>query len=207
MTNESCEKYPTACNEYGTATKGQDGALNTQYFNPASVKASTTNNYTGIFDMSGGAWEYIMAGMEDSLGSNKLASGFDASNNSGFNGKNSDSSVVSNGIKLPIDSRYYDIYKYSTDDKDNSRFIFGDATGELGPFKSIQYKGTSPSVGAQTRYISSWYGENGSPVYTSHPWVCRGGSPELGIEAGLFSFDRRYGSLTYSTGFRLVLAF
>ena len=45
-TNEECSKY---CN---------DGTCNTAY--PNSVLASTTGNITGIYDMSGGAWEYVM---------------------------------------------------------------------------------------------------------------------------------------------------
>ena len=37
-----------------------DGTYTINYLNSNSVVASTTNNYTGIYDMSGGAWEYVM---------------------------------------------------------------------------------------------------------------------------------------------------
>ncbi len=206
-TNESCATHPDACNEYGTADKGKDGSLNTQYFNPSSVVASTTNNYTGIFDMSGGAWEYMMAGMEDALESKILLSGKDNTNNSGFNGKNTDGSIISDGINLPIDSRYYDIYTFSNNDRDNSRFIFGDATGEMGPFTQMQYKGTTDGATPQYRHISSWYDDDGYPVSTSAPWVVRGGPHNYGTKAGLFSFHRSDGNASSNIGFRLVLAF
>ncbi len=220
-TNELCSTHSETCNEFVPATKGEDGTLNTQYFNEDSVKASTTNNYTGIFDMSGGAWEYMMSGMEDSLGSNTLSSGRHNVWNSGFNGNltcpncNSDSvsgvdskiTEVENGIELPDDERYYDIYTYSVNDKDNSHFIFGDATGEMGPFKNIKYTGTTEGATTQSRNINSWYNDDGLPVISSSPWVIRGGFYDHGTEAGLFSFNKYYGQASPACGFRLVLAF
>ena len=68
-TNEECSKY---CN---------DGTCNTAY--PNSVLASTTGNITGIYDMSGGAWEYVMNVVIDE--ECNIISGRDSINNSGFN--------------------------------------------------------------------------------------------------------------------------
>ena len=220
-TNESCTTHPEACNEYDGATKGLDGNLNTNYFNQASVKASTTNNYSGIFDMSGGAFEYMMAGMADGPDSNTLSSGRHNVYNSGFNGKltcpncdgksglgvDSNITEIKGGIELPTDSRYYDIYPYSTNGNDNSRYIFGDATGEMGPFKQMQYTGTTDGAVAQTRYIGSWYGDSGSPVFHNIPWIGRGGHIYYGTEAGLFTFIGSYGQCHVNGSFRLVLAF
>ena len=78
------------------------------------AKDCNGNNYTGIFDMSGNAFEYMMAGVEEAPESNTLASGLNINNNSGFNGKNIDGSIVSDGINLSEDLKYYDIYPYST---------------------------------------------------------------------------------------------
>ncbi len=196
-TNELCSTHPTACNEYGPSEKGIDSEISTNYFNQESVKASTTNNYTGIFDMSGGAWEHMMSGMADSPGSNVLASGPTSTNNSGFNGKNTDNSVVSSGIDLPNDSRYYDIYPYNGHYHNYWDFIFGDATGEMGPFK------TTPKNLA----MGSWYGDRGQFVNHWTPWFSRGGAVYTGTEAGVFEFDRGSGSAAYNITFRLVLAF
>ncbi len=206
-TNELCSSTPSACNENGSSDKGEDGEVNVNYFNKNSVVASTTNNYTGIYDMSGGVWEYMMSGMEDSMGSGVLASGYNSPNNSGFNGKNNNGSIISDGIVLPADSKYYDIYTYSTSGTDYTRFIFGDAVGEMGPFKSIQYQGTTPNIAVQTRYIGSWYGDHGYLVFSNNPWVMRGGSCYHGTGSGIFSSDRYDGYARDNIGFRLVLAF
>ena len=47
------------------------------------TNASTTGNVTGVYDMSGGAWEYSMSVYADSNG--KPRSGYSTSYNSGFN--------------------------------------------------------------------------------------------------------------------------
>ena len=39
---------------------GSDGIYTVNYLNQKSVVASTTNNYSGIYDTSGGAWDYVM---------------------------------------------------------------------------------------------------------------------------------------------------
>ena len=69
-TNEECNRY---CN---------DGSCNTAY--PNSDLASTTGNISGIYDMSGGAWKYVMGVMLDQEGN--PMSGKNSLYNSGFNG-------------------------------------------------------------------------------------------------------------------------
>src|SRR5699024_5034853 len=69
-TNEECNRN---CN---------DDSCNTAY--PNSILASTTNNITGIYDMSGGSHEYVMGVMLDQSG--KPMSGRNSLYNSGFNG-------------------------------------------------------------------------------------------------------------------------
>ena len=121
-TNELCSNTPNACNEYGGVdSPGSDGTYNTNYFNKASVVASTTGNYSGIYDMSGGAWEYMMSGIDDnSTGdgkTGKLSSGRHNVWNSGFNGKltcpecndngvNHEIIKITEGIALPTDERF-----------------------------------------------------------------------------------------------------
>mgnify|MGYP003304070047 CR=1 FL=1 len=86
----------------------------TIYGNPVDGKypQSTTSNINGIFDMSGGAREYVMGKI---VGVDHLQSGF--------------------GNNLPQDSKYIDLYE-STGETDYSSRILGDATGELGPFNN-----------------------------------------------------------------------
>ena len=189
-TNEECNIY---CN---------DGSCNTAY--PNSVLASTTGNISGIYDMSGGAWEYVMVVMVDEEGN--PMSGRNSLYNSGFNGTfgcptcDSDSSgltELTTGYAWP-NSRYYDTYAYSTVDKQYQRRILGDATGEMGPFVNAMYL-------TQTRQISSWNADSSYFVWSSYPWFMRGGNYDGGSEYGAFSFGVEYGRVTTWISFRLVL--
>lgn len=75
------------------------------------VCASSSGNVSGVYDMSGGAWEYVMGVMKNSLGTINYSS-------SGFNANNM------------VESKYYDLYEYSDSVNDYTRRILGDATGE-----------------------------------------------------------------------------
>ncbi len=213
-TNELCSNTPDACNEYGGATPGSDGEYNTNYFNKVSVVASTTNNYTGVYDMSGGAWEYMMAGMDDnSTGdgkTGKLSSGRHNVYNSGFNGKLTCPECNDNGVNheiteligeidLPRDERFFDKYEYNTSTTTYNKGILGDATKEMGPFQSMGY-------GSQTRYISSWYDDESWFVNYVTPWFIRGGYYSHGTDAGVFDFRYELGRANNAIGFRLALA-
>ncbi len=215
-TNELCSNNPAACNEYSGSIKGFDGDYNTNYFNKASVAASTTNNYTGIYDMSGGAWEYVMGGMDDnSTGdgkTGKLASGRHNVWNSGFNGiltcptcdtlegKEPNITTVTEGIELPSDERYYDKYDFSYDATIYTKKILGDATGEMGPFQIISYNN-------KERIFNSWYNEEGALNQENSPWIERGGEYKDGIGAGIFSLGRDTGRAVSFHTYRLALAF
>ncbi len=210
-TNELCSNIPYACNEYGgVLSPGNDGEFNTNYFNKESVVASTTNNYTGVYDMSGGAYEYIMAGINDNI-DDKLSSGSNNVSNSGFNGRltcsecndtgvNHEVSEIKGEIKLPLDERYYDKYAYSTSNTIYNIGKLGDATKEIGPFQNNKFI-------TQTRPISSWYDDEAWVVYNGAPWIRRGGIYLIGSGSGIFYFDSASGNSYNNSSFRLVLAF
>ncbi len=215
-TNILCSNTPEACNEYGGVTSpGSDGTYNTNYFNKTSVVASTTGNYSGIYDMSGGAWEYMMSGLDDnSTGdgkTGKLSSGRNNVHNSGFKGKltcpqctdngvevNHSITEVTEGIELPTDERYYDKYEYSTSGSTYNRGFLGDATKEMGPFQIMTYL-------TQSRQVGSWYNDEAWLVDSGVPWVGRGGHCADGTGAGVFYFRNAYGHALSGNGFRLVL--
>ena len=138
--------------------------------------------------MSGGAVEYVMGVMKDANGN--LMSGRDTTDNSGFNGTAYDGSKITKGIDFP-DSKYYDVYNYSTSDNNYSQRILGDGTGEMGPFYS---------------YTSSWYNDYAHFAYSSYPWFYRGGIYTHGSGAGAFYFNASYGHAVSSISFRLVLS-
>ena len=75
-----------------------------------NVAQSTTGNIYGVYDMSGGAWEYVMGNMNNS--SNAFYS-----SNAGF--------------ATAPDAKYYDSYKYDSSSKTtHARGKLGDATKE-----------------------------------------------------------------------------
>ena len=188
--NEECNKY---CN---------DGTCNTAY--PNSLLASTTGNISGIFDMSGGAWDFTMGVMVDEEG--KPMSGRNSLYNSGFNGTfgcptcDNDSSgltELTGGVDFP-DSKYYDTYAYATVEEQYQRRILGDATGEMGPFSMITYL-------TQTRKISIWYLDAAWFVYNYAPWYGRGGARHDGTDAGIFLFNAILGQAHGDVSFRIIL--
>ena len=130
---EQCNVY---CNDF---------SCNMSYPYKNSMPASTTGNSTGIFDMSGGAWEVVMGALMDT-NENKI-SGKNSLENSGFNGKfscptcDNDTSgltELTNGYDWPKE-KYYDLYKFSNTYQEYFRRILGDATGETGSFASKIY--------------------------------------------------------------------
>ena len=140
--------------------------------------ASTTGNISGIYDMSGGAWEYVMGVMEDSLNSNVPASGYNTQYNSGFSGKNLSDGTTTTGVSFP-EAKYYDIYKYGTTYNDGvaySRGHLGDATTET----------------------KGWNGDYAYFVYSSIPWFRRGGDYSSGTGVGVFAFHHYEG---YTSGY------
>ena len=167
--------------------------------------------------MSGGTWEYVMAGMDDnSTGdgtTGQLASGRHNIFNSGFNGILTCPTCTDNGVKpnqeitkilgkipLPTDKRYFEKYNYHTDSSVYNRGFLGDSTKEIGPFEYIKY-------GSEYRKVSSWYNDEGWFVNSVLPWVIRGGAYSIGNGSGIFSFAAGSGGETDWISYRLVLAF
>jgi len=179
------------CNKYGTTED-----ITKPYNTETGVHASTTGNITGIYDMAGGAWEYVMGVMVDQNG--KPLSGSNVTNNSGFNGVFGEGDYLTNGQELPAE-RYYDKYQYEANDIGYNKKILGDATGEMGPFESVTYES---QTGIQ---ISSWYMNHAHVIVPANPWIRRGESSYGGSEAGVFAFGISDGSSNPIWGFRIIL--
>ena len=189
-TNEECNRY---CN---------DNTCNTAY--PNSTLASSTNNITGIYDLSGGSWEHVMAVMLDEEGN--PMSGRNSIYNSGFNGTlgcptcDNDTSgltEITNGYEWP-EEKYYDTYIYNTSIYVYLQRILGDASDESGPFGTIYYYDKRRSVG-------SWYMENAHSLALNGAWVIRGGSSFYGKDGGIFAFGNNNPIMIPYTSFRLIL--
>ena len=190
------------------AVGSQSACANGYAWNGTNNKASTTGNISGIYDMSGGNWEYVMGVLE--YGDTGVpVSGRSNAYNSGFNGLYSAPTLDSqtslsktDGIAFP-DSRYYDLYRYNYTIGGNGSNIWYDySTGHLGDAnKEIAVTGDS----SYDRGL--WFSDYASFPTATYPWVHRGGSFNYGGGAGVFSFGRAYGGAGSSGASRVVLAF
>ena len=172
------------------------------------AKASTTGNITGIYDMSGGNYEYVMGVVTIN---NKLVTGKHNLYNSGFNGiygnpgSNGDSSngtilEKTNGIDYP-DSRYYNLYPYkyelNTDNwYDYTSGLLGDATKEVA--------NTKTNISSDDRGL--WFNSHAHFPTASNPWFMRGGYYN-NLASDIFSFHMVHGSADKNRASRLVLAY
>ncbi len=157
-------------------TYGTDSTRTLPYNTETGYKASTTGNITGVYDMSGGAWEYVAAYMPSS----RDASGFTSA-------------------ELNTYAKYLDIYPSNSTITSYNNRILGDATGELGPFYFYADKDNI------NRYHNNWYGDFSDFVDSTYPWFSRGGVYDTGVLAGQFHFDRFIGGVYISFGSRLAL--
>ena len=176
-----CAATVTALNYVGKSqTDNSEGYYNgceNAYNTQVGVLASTTGNISGIYDMSGGAWEYMASYKENMYAS----SGFDLSSISNY------------------DSKYFDIYPADSGTTAYNNRILGDATGELGQF--YYYKESNGS----DFYHSTWGADLTNFVETANPWFARGGNYDGGTITGSFAFNRYIGGAYNYVSFRLVL--
>ncbi len=183
-TEESTKWYNSGVDMEGNHvenTTQQDGTYTIGYFSSQNQTtnqlASTTGNKTGVYDMRGGYWEYVM--------------GY------AIGATNDESEILSIYPDFLIDekwNKYYDRYTSQSNTQYSNR-ILGDATGEMGPF-GIERDN-------KNRNKSSWYRDYADFVSLVEPWFIRGGSCYHGVESGLFTLDSYVGNVY--NGFRLVL--
>ena len=178
------------------------------YNTEKGVLASTTGNITGIYDMSGGNFEYAMGVLKQPDGT--IFSGRNSTQNSGFKGlygcptcDNNTSGITENidGLDMP-DKRYYNAYtNFSTIGIDSvynyNEGMLGDATKEVANTKT---DGTSGDRGL-------WFNDHSHFVGTIYPWIGRGGHWCNYDGAGIFYFVRLSGTNVRYFSTRTILAF
>lgn len=156
---------------------GDGDAYNAPFNTSVGYLASTTGNITGIYDMSGGSWEYVASYSPLSF----LDSGF------------------TNDNIINYDSKYFDIYDIVDTTSTYKYRILGDATGEMGPF-SLYEDGDGTK-----RWHDSWYNNASYVVNSKNTWFNRGGGYEHGTLASQFYSGRDKGGIYTSGSSRLVL--
>ena len=192
------ENYTTTENSNSSKTINEDGSITIKYISidtnkketdeyertfyhydsANGVKGSTTGTIYGIYDMSGGAWEYMASYLKDVQ---KTDTGYKY-----------DYVNIMNNLK---DNKYTTGY-LGTEDIDKrienykaNKHMYGDAVWET-------------SNGASGQY--SWNRDYSNFPHFTYPFFIRGGFFCHGTDAGVFFFSYAYGETDNSCGFRLV---
>ena len=167
----------------GTSEDATETATTYPYDNSTyGINASTTGNVYGIYDMSGGSWEYSAAYLN-----------------------NGNSSLTTYGSSLlSADNKYKEVYSVGSTDGRGENYEAnstkkGDAVYE-----------TSSTV-TEIPYNFSWYGDHSSMPYSVSPFFVRGGVYNIEIatnitNSGMFAFSRNNGDVHADLGFRPVIA-
>ena len=193
----------TMCNEIGTNNFYSNGDFKTGYGAPAGssgnvtrdeyvtpqpyntaqgMDASTTGNIYGVYDMSGGAYEYVMGVYWDKIKKYSGQSSKYMNNHSGFNGwLSEDSTNYASGVDYPSDDKYYNLYTTSEEYDDNNKLQHA----------LIETKG--------------WYDGTTHFVVSGVQWFNRGGYAVA--SNGIFSYDYSSGQAlsTYASRTSLII--
>ena len=178
--NKSNE-FITGCS-YGVPSNGNTdyGCQYTYEKSPKGTGASTTGTIYGIYDMSGGAWEYMMG---DYAPGGEKHSGMSTANHSGYTGLLGDGSTYTG--KSWLEDKYYDFY---TSDS---------------PLTACKGK---VCISQALNEIVGWYGDYTYMVTAQNPWSVRGGHCTDSSLAGVFYCSHINGSDYGNISFRLVLS-
>ncbi len=210
------EIYQNKSSEYITGlsngTPSQESAIESQYaYNnmtklgdgkgQAGPGASTTGNITGIYDMSGGIWEYVM-GVLAYYEDNSPMSGNSITYNSGFTGKVYQNGTYENFVNSPKelnfpDEKYYNLYKIGTSKE----------TMMFDPNLSNSLKACNGGVchGQALSETSGWYRDSSNYISVSYPWSRRGEESGDTTAAGIFGSYFTSGAGYANVGSRLTL--
>jgi len=149
------KNYTTGC---AGSSVSSDATSTCNAWNTATgVNASTTGNIYGIYDMSGGAYEYVMGNYNDTIGS------------AGFS-------------SMP-EAKYYDKYTGTDSIDDFTKYHLGDATKEILKTKSwgpnAWYGDYSCSVWAKSPWVQrggSYFAGDSAGVFSFYSSYGGGGS-------------------------------
>ena len=140
--------------------------------------ASTTNNVYGVYDMSGGSYEYVMGNFTTDT-------------------SQSSTDYFSNAVKPPYVNLYPDSIFNSDNLTNNNKCTWATCGGHaLHETKSVQLV---------SDYLQSWGDNYSNFINPSYTWFQRSGYAYDDIGAGLFNSDDNSGDTDDTYGFRVVL--
>ena len=175
--------YITGNGGGSTSASSASGTTNA-YNTTIGAKASTTGNVYGVYDMSGGAWEYV------AVFNNTDTNYYESSYGSSFASTSGSS------------DKYATKYLNTTSNFNGNNIIctygkIGDATKEVN-------KGGAQNL-SSTGYYTNWFSDSPYLCGARTPFVRRGGYYHDGASAGVFSSSKDSGDGYSFVSFRAVL--
>ena len=158
-----------------SASADKDVGTTNDYTSTQGVKASTTGNVYGVYDMSGGAYEYVAAYVN-----------------------NGNISLTSYGASLVNSNEEKTKNVYTKANADNYESNYNQNSGKYGD--AVIETSANGNTGD-----GSWHGDFAYFPYISSPFFSRGASCGNDFYAGMFSFFNAYGSSVNESSFRPVL--
>ena len=171
----------TGCS-YGSPSNGATD-YGCQYTYEKSLEgtgSSTTGTIYGIYDMSGGAWEYMMG---DYAPKGEKYSGWHSTSNSGYTGLLQDGTTFTG--KDFLEDKYYDFYTSSN---------------------LLTACNEKACISQALNEAAGWYGDYTYLATAQYPWLVRGGFFRNNSDAGIFYCSRTGGNIDSNVSFRLVLS-
>ena len=170
ITINNCNTYVTGIGADTVSASSSSTTCTTdanKYNGAKGVLASTTGNVYGVYDMSGGAYDYVMGNMSSTADTYTFYS-----SSAGFA-----SSWYSNYSNQKYVNTYAN-YSSGTNQASYNRARLGDATGE---------------VVSSTGGTGGWYNDYADFPCSSDSWFLRGGYYSDSSSAGVFLFGRGNG--------------
>ena len=180
VTINNCSTFTTGIGADTVSASSSSTTCTTEankYNGTKGVLASTTGNVYGVYDMSGGTFEYVIGNMSSTADVYTFYS--------------SQAGFASSWYSNYSNQKYVNTYANGSSDINQAaynRARLGDATGEV-----VASNG------------SGWYINSAYFPYSSYPWFLRGGSYYNGSSTGVLGFISSFGSVGSSNSARAAL--
>ena len=161
----------------GSSVSASSTTSTNAYNTTNGQQASTTGNITGVYDMSGGAWEYV-AGYVNNTYANDMTANL-----------------------VSADSKYKDAYSIGSIDSYNNNYAV--STPANSHYGDALYETSNGN--SESNSLNSWYSDCSYFPYASIPFFLRGGGQDNGMGTGVFGFYAETGGPGNAGGFRLVI--
>ena len=174
---------PTVNTELTPIGEGKDGP-----------SASTTGNIYGIYDMSGGAYDYVMGNIVSKDGTTMMSGDSNTGDYVGYHSEytgilyESGTYTSYTGTYSYPENKYIDKYSFGTSDTQRIRSKLGDAVKEV--YNTGNY---------------GWYRDDSYLAHSGSPWIGRGAFYVDVFDGGVFISSNYFGNADSFSSSRLVI--